>query len=102
MSPGPVMAFGDAFGDISENHSPAVEHDQEIRCLMHMRQVVLDIDAGAPRSSASLRFHPEKRFGSAQGDPSCLLPQNNPHGKQRLGLVQHLDLALRQLLASRN
>ena len=80
MRSGAVMSFG----DISESTRPRSSTTKAIRQLMTLRQVVLDIDAGAPQLSASSRFHPEKRFGSAYANPDCLLPQSNPHGKQRL------------------
>jgi hypothetical protein len=58
------------------------------------------MDAKSPVSV--IAFHPEERFRSAQADPNCLLPQNNPHGKPWLGLVQHLGLAnTKQLFSAR-
>ena len=56
VASGLVLQLDQIFGQFDHRHvlrrdlgddPPAIEHDQAIGDLMHMRQIVLDIDAGA-------------------------------------------------------
>ncbi len=52
-----LLQVDEEFGEVFQRHlarldigddAPAVEHDEPVRQRMHMGEVVLDIDAGAP------------------------------------------------------
>ena len=69
-----------SFGLISETIAPAVEHDQAIRDFMHVRQIMFDIDAGAPGLfDAAHEFDHFAHFGDAE---------------RRGGLVEHDEVGV--------